>query len=138
MATKNRINMTTKNRIKGNIVIVAAAIAALAPLAANAESYREVEYIESTGTQYINTDISVTRNTRMVCDFQFTAVPTAAARCGWCGQGANKSVGFYFGGNTMDGNGNFGTSGTMVFAASAATTRSAFVMHTPTANRQFG
>ena len=109
-----------------------AALAALAPLAAIAESYRVVEYIESTGTQYINTDISVTRNTRMVCDFQFTAVPTAAARCGWCGQGANKSVGFYFGGNTMDGNGNFGTSGTMVFAASAATTRSGYVMHTPT------
>ena len=112
-----------------------AATAALAPLAARADlqpGYAQVEYIEATGTQYINTDISVTRDTRMVCDFQFTAVPTATARNGWCGSGSGVSVGFYFGGNFMDKNGNFGTSGTMVFTASAATTRSAFVMHTPT------
>ena len=125
--------MATKNRINGNIVIVAAAIAALAPLAANAESYKVVEYVASSGTQYIDTGISVTKNTRMVCDFQFTEAPLVTARCGWNGSGANDSVAFFFGVSLINKNGNYvATNGTPVFAACAAmTVSSGYVVERP-------
>lgn len=39
--------------------------------------YRKLSYIESTGTQYINTEFTANHNTRVVCDFQFTEKPVA-------------------------------------------------------------
>lgn len=39
--------------------------------------YRKLSYIESTGTQYINTEFTPNQNTRVVCDFQFTETPVA-------------------------------------------------------------
>lgn len=41
-------------------------------------SYTEVEYIESSGTQYINTGLACTRNTRAVVDFIVTVNDNAA------------------------------------------------------------
>ena len=35
--------------------------------------YTEVEYIESTGTQYIDTGFTPNQDTRMLLDFQYTA-----------------------------------------------------------------
>lgn len=34
--------------------------------------YQEVEYIESTGTQYIDTDVNVSTNNKIIMDLQFT------------------------------------------------------------------
>lgn len=42
------------------------------------DGYVEVQYIQSTGTQYINTDFTPDSNTRVVCDFAYTSNPTAA------------------------------------------------------------
>ena len=39
-------------------------------------AYQEVEYIESTGEQYIDTGIRPTANTRLEIDFKFTETPT--------------------------------------------------------------
>lgn len=38
--------------------------------------YTPLDYIESIDGQYINTGFSPNQNTRVVCDFQFTALPT--------------------------------------------------------------
>lgn len=38
------------------------------------EGYTELEYIESTGTQYVNTEFQPNQDTTMVCDAQFTSV----------------------------------------------------------------
>lgn len=39
--------------------------------------YTELSYIESTGTQYINTDYKSSSNTRVVVDVQFDEIPTS-------------------------------------------------------------
>lgn len=41
------------------------------------QKYQELEYIQSTGSQYIATGINPTSNTRIVCDFQFTQTLSA-------------------------------------------------------------
>ena len=94
--------MTTINRISCNVALVAFAIAALPPLAANAalpEGYTEVEYIASSGGQYIDTGVVPKSTTRLVCDFRFTSVPTARVRCGWGSAGSEEALWF---GNTAD------------------------------------
>ena len=48
-----------------------------------------VEYIESTGTQYIDTGFKPNQNTRVVMDAQYTSVPTRSA----CLFGARKASG---------------------------------------------
>ena len=40
-------------------------------------SYTQIEYIQSTGTQYIDTGFKPNNNTRVVMDFQFSSAPTA-------------------------------------------------------------
>ena len=40
------------------------------------EGYTELEYIRSTGEQYINSEFKPNQDTRVVCDAQFTATPT--------------------------------------------------------------
>ena len=54
--------------------------------------YTELEYIESSGTQYINTGIAPKTTTRVVCDFQYTAT---SGQCGWGSTGSKES--FFFG-----------------------------------------
>ena len=41
-------------------------------------AYQEVQYIESTGTQYIDTGIMPKANMRVVCDNQYTEIPSEA------------------------------------------------------------
>lgn len=58
--------------------------------------YQEVEYIESTGTQYINTEVAPKANTRVVLDVAFTeAKLTGDERFGW-GSSGNQEA-FLFG-----------------------------------------
>lgn len=58
--------------------------------------YQEVEYIESTGTQYINTEVAPKANTRVVLDVAFTeARLTGDERFGW-GSSGNQEA-FLFG-----------------------------------------
>lgn len=53
------------------------------PTARLPEEYQEVEYIQSSGTQYIDTGFVPSNNTRVVMDFEFTAAPSSyAALCG--------------------------------------------------------
>jgi hypothetical protein len=54
--------------------------------------YTELEYIESSGTQYINTGIVPKTTTRVFCDFQYTAT---SGQCGWGSTGSKES--FFFG-----------------------------------------
>ena len=63
---------------KSNIVVTAIAAAfgiAMSPLAVHAalpDGYTKLEYIESSGTQYINTGIVPKTTTRVVVDFSLT------------------------------------------------------------------
>lgn len=41
------------------------------------DGYKLLEYIQSSGTQYIDTGYTVKTNTRIVCDFQLTSTPSA-------------------------------------------------------------
>ena len=66
------------------------------------DGYTELDYVESTGTQYIDTDIYPKANTRVVCDFRFPSIPTASAYCGWGSSGGAEA--FLFG---ADGKQNF-------------------------------
>ena len=66
--------------------------------AANAalpSGYTQLLYIESSGTQYINTGVVPKANTRVVCDFQFSSVPNATCQCGWGSSGGKET--FLFG-----------------------------------------
>ena len=62
------------------------------------KGYIPLEYIESTGAQYINTGFTPNQDTRVVCDFQFTEPPDSqwiifGARTG----GAGTDLHFVFG-----------------------------------------
>jgi len=66
--------------------------------AANAalpSGYTELDYIASSGTQYINTGIVPKASTRVVCDFRLTAMPSDRVRCGWAS--ASSKEAFWFG-----------------------------------------
>ena len=56
-------------------LIAAALCGASAAFAALPAGYTQLTYIESSGTQYINTGIVPKASTRVVCDFQFSSVP---------------------------------------------------------------
>lgn len=58
-------------------------------------SFAEFEYIESTGTQFIDTGVVPTNTTRVVCDFRFTETLTDRARNGWASAGSQEA--FWFG-----------------------------------------
>jgi hypothetical protein len=74
-------------------------IAALAAVAASAASlpagYTQYSYIESTGTQYIDTGIVPTTATRVISDFRLTEIPSAPIRNGWASAGSKEA--FWFG-----------------------------------------
>ena len=54
--------------------------------------YQEVEYIESTGTQYINTMIYPKSTTKVIYDFAYTGEYTESVqRCGWGSGGSQES-----------------------------------------------
>ena len=85
---------------KSNIVVTAIAAAfgiAMSPLAVHAalpDGYTKLEYIESSGTQYINTGIVPKTTTRVVVDFSLTT--TAGGQWnGWGSTGSKES--FFFG-----------------------------------------
>ncbi len=63
--------------------------------AALPSGYEELEYIASSGTQYIDTGVYPKMTTRLICDFRFTAIPSSLSLCGW-GSSGSKEV-FYFG-----------------------------------------
>ena len=71
---------------------VACGCCALAPVSAFAdlpEGWRQVEFIGSSGSQWINTGISPTASSRIVCRF---SVPFAPIADGWCGSSVGSSV----------------------------------------------
>lgn len=74
------------------------ALGAGAANAALPSGYTQLTYIESSGTQYINTGIVPKASTRVVCDFQFSSVPdyaNATCECGWGSSGGAET--FLFG-----------------------------------------
>ena len=61
--------------------------------------YYELEYIASSGEQYIDTGIRATTTTRLVLDFRYNPKPTTGSYNGYT-HGAGKSEGhFQFGAN---------------------------------------
>ena len=74
--------------------MVFAAIAAASAFAAGTlpAGYTEVQYVESSGSQNLNTGIVPKTTTRVVCDFQYTAT---SGQCGWGSTGSKES--FFFG-----------------------------------------
>ena len=78
-----------------------AVLAAHETNAALPSGYTQLDYIASSGTQYIDTGVVPTTTTRVVCDFRLTAMPSAAIRCGW--GASSKKEAFWFGtNNTFD------------------------------------
>ncbi|MBR2939613.1 MAG: hypothetical protein IKC15_07140, partial [Kiritimatiellae bacterium] len=78
------------------IVLAFAAMSAASAFVAGTlpAGYTEVQYIESSGTQNLNTGIAPKTTTRVVCDFQYTVVD-GSAQCGWGSTGSKES--FFFG-----------------------------------------
>ena len=78
----------------GFVLSAAVALGAASAFAAGTlpAGYTELEYIESSGTQYINTGIVPKTTTRVFCDFQCTAT---SGQSGWGSTGSKES--FYFG-----------------------------------------
>ncbi|MBQ7721412.1 MAG: hypothetical protein IJT64_00735, partial [Kiritimatiellae bacterium] len=74
---------------------VATLSAATASAAALPDAYTAVEYIQSDGTQYIDTGVVPKTTTRVVCDFRLTAMPSDRVRCGWASAGSKEA--FWFG-----------------------------------------
>lgn len=80
-----------------SFLIAAALCGASAAFAALPSGYTEVDYIASSGTQYIDTGVVPSSTTRVVCDFSFKEVPTDRARNGWASGGSVEA--FWFGGD---------------------------------------
>ena len=75
--------------------IVCAAVALGAEAGTLPSGYVELEYIESSGTQYINTEIVPKSTTRIVSDFSFVELPSGSlAASGWVNGGGKQ---FWFG-----------------------------------------
>jgi hypothetical protein len=56
--------------------------------------YTQLAYIESSGTQYIDTGVVPQSNSRLVCDFQYTSLPASGgvAENGWCAAGKRDAL----------------------------------------------
>ena len=75
--------------------IVCAVVALGAEAGTLPSGYVELEYIESSGTQYINTEIVPKSTTRIVSDFSFVELPSGSlAASGWVNGGGKQ---FWFG-----------------------------------------
>ena len=75
--------------------IVCAAVALGAEAGTLPSGYVELEYLESSGTQYINTEIVPKSTTRIVSDFSFVELPSGSlAASGWVNGGGKQ---FWFG-----------------------------------------
>ena len=61
-------------------LVVVAAVAATGAMAALPAGYAELEYIESTGTQYIDTGVTITPTMAVEADAQFTEITTYQQR----------------------------------------------------------
>lgn len=59
------------------------------------EGYKELEYIESTGTQYIDTGFTPNQDTRVVMDVQFLSVPSAHSALFGCYDSVNQYWAYY-------------------------------------------
>jgi hypothetical protein len=55
--------------------------------------YYELEYIASSGEQYIDTGIRATTTTRLVLDFRYTSMPTAGSYNGYTHGSSNGHFG---------------------------------------------
>ena len=75
--------------------IACAAVALGAEAGTLPAGYVELEYLESSGTQYINTEIVPKSTTRIVSDFSFVELPSGSlAASGWVNGGGKQ---FWFG-----------------------------------------
>ena len=75
-------------------LIAAALCGASAAFAALPAGYTQLTYIESSGTQYIDTGVVPQSNSRLVCDFQYTSLPASGgiAWNGWCAGGSRDAL----------------------------------------------
>ena len=87
--------MKAMKNLAYGIVGLAAMSAASAFAAGLPEGYTEVEYVEATGSQYVDTGIVPKTTTRLVCDFQLTTTPSDRVRSGWGSAGSVEA--FWFG-----------------------------------------
>ena len=74
------------------------AIAALAASAAFADlpaGYAQVEYVEATGAQYIDTGVTPNQNTRVVVDIAYTTATAAGGGFGYAASGSKHSFRFW-------------------------------------------
>ena len=64
------------------------------PAAGVGEGYTKVEYVEATGSQYVDSGIVPKVNTRVVCKMAFTSAPTAndRPRMGWGSNNSKEAV----------------------------------------------
>lgn len=65
------------------------------------EELEVLDYIESTGTQYIDTGIVPKSTTRVVIDYAYSSIPTATEMMGWGGSGGTEA--FAWGWRAADG-----------------------------------
>ena len=89
--------MKTNHHLRLSALTAAALLCASASAATLPEGYALLSYAASTGTQRIDTGIYPKATTRVVIDFQYPSVPTAAAYCGWGSSGSAEA--FLFGAN---------------------------------------
>ena len=61
------------------------------------QGYQELEYVESSGTQYIDSNFVATNKTRLVCDVQFTQQQDTASQFGSGNSGSNPLNKLLFG-----------------------------------------
>ena len=86
--------MSIRKLAGGFVLSTAVALGAASAWAATLPSgYTEVEYVESSGSQNLNTGIAPKTTTRLVCDFQYTT--SGIGLCGWGSNGNKES--FFFG-----------------------------------------
>ena len=88
--------MSIRKLAGGFVLSTAIALGAASAYAAGLpEGYAEVEYVEATGSQYVDTGIVPKTTTRLVCDFQLTTTPSDRVRSGWGSAGSVEA--FWFG-----------------------------------------
>ena len=88
--------MNMVKKLVCGVISAAVALGAASAWAAGTlpAGYTEVQYVESSGSQNLNTGIAPKTTTRVVCDFQYTVVD-GSAQCGWGSTGSKES--FFFG-----------------------------------------
>lgn len=79
--TETTISVPDLGQFSGSVIEVGTSVSPSSTVSNNntriPSEYQMVEYIQSTGTQYINTGFTPNQDTRVVCDFQVTEMSAA-------------------------------------------------------------